>query len=375
MKREYGVSQESGRMHMRSNLRIATAAATAIFMIALASCGGGGINDNFTIAPSAGGPTVGPSPLVASTVSEVTAGGTFALPEIEGYSGSFAIPATATIPAGTSVNATAYSSVPSGLPPITAIARRNASGSFKPMNSGGVQTVVYVAQLVFSSQFTLSPFPTVTMTVPAANANATYYIALLTPGATSWQQQFLGPTTSTSTRVAFAAPAGTYEFAPQLVYAIALVEITTGTPTPSPSSGPTPTPTMRPTPTPTPVPTPTPTPIPVQTPTPGATPTPVPSGTPGPVMLAYSTNQFLGTGDAPVTVTVTQSNGSFGGVSAAMGCNVVVSVYNLTSDTFQVSPVGAGFCTLTVYGSLGPGGGGPQANVTFSVTTTMVTGQ
>jgi hypothetical protein len=87
-----------------------------------------------------------------------------------------------------------------------------------------------------------------------------------------------------STNVTF-SQSGTYTFelsADDAVHAVAydavIVNVQTGSPTPTPT--PSATPTATPTPTPSPTATPTPTPTATPTPTPSATPTPTPSGTP-----------------------------------------------------------------------------------------------
>jgi outer membrane biosynthesis protein TonB len=185
----------------------------------------------------------------------------------------------------------------------------NASGSGTPTKSlnytiSGLPSTGHSMVLGTSTALDLAVSNDVTIWNAATASEITVASHMLTVslGATYAQVEVFDPLAGT-------APIATYSNVAAVQLQInnhpLIVEVMTGTPTPTPA--PTPTPTPAPTPTPTPAPTPTPTPAPTPTPTPAPTPTPTPAPTPTPTPMPTPTPTPPGQQSANDTVVTTHA--------------------------------------------------------------------
>ena len=326
--------------------RISALLGGAVLGIAiLAACGGGG-GSSGTSTPGGplppGGPTsaptVAPSQDFSSTdavaiPSPAPGATTVPVPlasDASGASANAAIPASASVPADTTVASTFSSTGDSSLP---ALSIRRSVASVRGLREDGHKTIIAYLKLQFSADVTLPQAPAFTFVVPGTlpTNGVSYWLAFIDPlrAAAGWQAGFEGPAVVTAAQTSSGKPGTQLAFASngqpitfvanqRYYFAVYAVGSTVSTPTPVPSTVPS---------------------------------NPPPENHPGQMGVTPRNIQFASVTDSPQPVTFVQQG--FSGPFTLHGdCTGIVNTSG-ASPTWTITPVGQGRCVIVGLGDKG----------------------
>ncbi len=199
------------------------------------ACNGSSVSGSNVSLP----PTPTPTAAAGSASVPVAAAGTNAnLTLAGGGKEAISFPAVAgAVPAGETVNVSASTTAPAGLPALSASIRAGAaSGRARPLLTT-YTPVLFTTVSGTPASVTFTEGPAFTATLAALNAGATY--GLFMCSVTSCASWTAVPPTATpaSGSITFPSSAGSFTLSPGgAVYALVLIQTTADTPTPSPSA-------------------------------------------------------------------------------------------------------------------------------------------
>ena len=320
--------------------RISAIGSAVVCLAILAACGGGGGSSSGAPPVVPAGPTsapAGPSSFTSSDAVAIPspAPGATSVPvplssDTGGASAQAALPASASIPADTTVSSTFSTTADASLP---ALSVKRSAQSMKSVREGGnTSNVIAYLRMVFSADVTLPQAPGFTFTVPGTlPTTGTYWLGLYDPlrSAAGWQKGFEGPavvsaTTSKghpATQLVFASNNQPISFTANTPYyfVVFAVDPTIASPTPVPTSVPTNAP---------------------------------PTSKPAAVLSSPQNIQFTSvTASTPVPLTFAQE-GFSGPFSLHGDCTGIVNTSG-GSPTWTITPVGQGRCVIIGQGDRG----------------------
>jgi hypothetical protein len=334
------------------------------FAAILAACGGGSNGPVGTLPVSVASATPVSAPTSVATLAPASASTTapvaantaqaIAVPATVGVTGTFTLPAAASVPANTNVAFTATTTTPANTIALSSLGRRVQDATTS-------QLTVLLYEIFEFTNPTNSPvaypaYPAFSFTLPATYnvAAGEYYMAFY--NGSSWQRPITTAGTVSGQTITFAPPAGSPTYNANTYYGFALYyqPFAAPTPAPIPSYQPTSAPSAAPS----------------AAPSGAPNASPSPSPPPGALAATPTTLNFGSIGTSQ-TLTVSQPNyaGTFSvdaSSCAPAGATAYVTVSG-PSPNFIVTSNAVGTCNLTV-----TGGGTGSLTIPVTVSTLSV---